>query len=317
MIRYQKFGRVELNVTDLARSRRYYEEVVGLQYVGNGAEGEVLLRCGHDHHSVALHAAESAGLRCAGFELENMAQFAPLLVRLDQAGIEAHEVPAAACSARRHKRAVRIFEPNVGAVIEFYVPEDDSARPFKPTVARIQRLGHVVFNTPQPEAALHFWREVLNFRVSDAVGEMITFLRCWPNPYHHGIGIAKFHQHSLHHVNFMVTEVDDVGRALSRLRKADSAVVFGPGRHPASESLFLYFLDPDGLTMEYSFGMEAFPETNAREARTLPLAPEWLDSWGSVRDPRCFTGAGANASLNSTDSTDGLAIGTANTSEVN
>jgi 2,3-dihydroxy-p-cumate/2,3-dihydroxybenzoate 3,4-dioxygenase len=300
MIRFQKFGRVEINVTDLARSRRYYEEVVGLQYVGTGAEGEVLLRCDHDHHNVALHAAGSAGLRCAGFMLQDMAQFEPLLVRLDEAGIEAHEMSPDACASRKQKRAVRIFEPNVGAVIEFYVPEDDSARPFKPTVARIQRLGHVVFNTPEPEAALRFWRDVLNFKVSDAVGDMITFLRCWPNPYHHGIGIGKFSKHSLHHVNFMVTEVDDVGRALNRLRKAGSDVVFGPGRHPASDSLFLYFLDPDGLTMEYSFGMEAFPETHAREARTLPLAPEWLDAWGSIRDPRCFTGAGANAPLETT-----------------
>ena len=66
MIRYQKLGRIELNVTDLVRSRRYYEEVVGLQYVGIGAEGEVLLRCDQDHHSLTLHEAGSAGLRCAG-----------------------------------------------------------------------------------------------------------------------------------------------------------------------------------------------------------------------------------------------------------
>jgi 2,3-dihydroxy-p-cumate/2,3-dihydroxybenzoate 3,4-dioxygenase len=61
--------------------------------------------------------------------------------------------------------------------------------------------------------------------------------------------------------------------------------------------MFLYFLDPDGLTMEYSFGMEAFSETQPRAPRTLPLAPEWLDEWGSDRDPRCFTGAQTNAPL--------------------
>ncbi|MDM0036859.1 VOC family protein [Variovorax sp. J22P271] len=304
MIRYQKFGRVEIDVTDLARSRRYYEEVVGLQYVDTGADGEVLLRCDQDHHSFVLHAAESAGLRCAGFMLEDMAQFEPLLARLAQAGLEVHESASQACRARAQKRAIRIFEPNVGATIEFYVPADDSARPFKPTVARIQRLGHVVFNTPQPGAALRFWHEVLNFKISDAVGDMITFLRCWPNPFHHGIGIAKFPKHSLHHVNFMVTEIDDVGRALSRLRRAESPVVFGPGRHPASESVFLYFLDPDGLTMEYSFGMEAFPETFAREPRQLPLAPQWLDQWESTRDPRCFTGAGPNACLETSEVSD-------------
>jgi 2,3-dihydroxy-p-cumate/2,3-dihydroxybenzoate 3,4-dioxygenase len=297
MVRYQKFGRVELNVTDLARSRRYYEEVVGLQFVAVGEDGEVLLRCDHDHHNVVLHAAPSAGLRVAGFMLEDEAQFEPLRARLEGAGLEVREVPAARCARNLQQRAVRIFEPLLGAVIEFYVPAADAYRPFRPTVARIQRLGHVVFNTPRAAEAIAFWRDVLNFRLSDSIGEMVTFLRCWPNPFHHGIGIAQSGGYSLHHVNYMVSEIDDIGRALARLRKAKSDVVFGPGRHPASESVFLYYLDPDGLTMEYSFGMESFSEEFPREARQLPLKPEWLDAWGSDRDPRCFTSAGPNAAL--------------------
>ncbi|MDM0044418.1 VOC family protein [Variovorax dokdonensis] len=295
MIRFRKFGRVELNVTDLARARRFYEEVVGLQFVAIGADGELLLRCDHDHHNVVLHEAASAGLRVAGFALEDEAQFAPLRARLEQAGLQVQDVSPSLCARHMQQRAVRVYEPLVGAVIEFYLPLADAARPFLPSVARIQRLGHVVFNTPKPKEAIAFWRDVLNFRVSDAVGEMVTFMRVWPNPWHHGIGIAKSTSHSLHHVNYMVSEIDDIGRALSRLRKAQSPVVFGPGRHPASESVFLYFLDPDRLTMEYSFGMEAFPEEHAREARELPLRPEWLDAWGSERDPRCFTGAGPNS----------------------
>lgn len=295
MIRYRKLGRIELNVTDLARSRRFYEEVVGLQYVDTGPDGEVRLRCDHDHHSLVLHPSTGAGLRCAGFMLEDMAQFDPLLDRLTGAGLSVHEVSPQTCAARGQQRAIRVFEPLVGATLEFYVPSADSARPFEPTVTRIQRLGHVVFNTPNVARAVAFWRDVLNFRESDSVGEFITFMRCWPNPYHHGIGIAKFERECLHHVNYMVTEIDDIGRALSRLKAAGSDVVFGPGRHPASDSVFLYFLDPDGMTMEYSFGMEAFPETFPREPRRIEPSPLSLDYWGSARDPRCFTGAGANA----------------------
>lgn len=295
MIRYQKLGRVELNVTDLARAMDYYENIVGLQYVDTGREGEVRLRCDHEHHSLALRAASEAGLRCAGFMLEDMSQFAPLIERLERAGVPVHETDPATCEARGQLRAIRIFEPLVGATLEFYVSAHDSARPFTPTVARIQRLGHVVFNTPHAAQAVAFWRDVLNFSESDSVGEFITFMRCWPNPWHHGIGIAQFERHCLHHVNYMVTEIDDIGRALSRLKQAGSDVVFGPGRHPASDSVFLYFLDPDGLTMEYSFGMEAFPEAFPREPRRIAPSPTSLDYWASTRDPRCFTGAGSNS----------------------
>jgi 2,3-dihydroxy-p-cumate/2,3-dihydroxybenzoate 3,4-dioxygenase len=295
VIRYRKLGCIELNVTHLERARRFYEDVVGLQYVDAGSDGGIQLRCDHDHHSLVLYEAPEAGLRCAGFMLEDLAQFEPLIERLASAGLDVHETELETCRARAQLRAVRVFEPLVGAMVEFYVPLQDSARPFQPSVARIQRLGHVVFNTPNAARAVEFWRDVLNFKESDAVGEFITFMRCWPNPYHHGIGIAQFERHCLHHVNYMVTEIDDIGRALSRLKAANSDVVFGPGRHPASESIFLYFLDPDGVTMEYSFGMEAFPEAYPRAPRRIEPSPRALDSWGSVLDSRCFTGAGANA----------------------
>ena len=50
--------------------------------------------------------------------------------------------------------------------------------------------------------------------------------------------------------------------------------------------MFLYFLDPDALTFEFSTGMEEFPETEPRQPRRLPLAPESFDYWGGARDPR-------------------------------
>jgi len=153
-------------------------------------------------------------------------------------------------------------------------------------VANIQRIGHAVIRTPQPREVCAFVRDPLNFAESDCVGDVVTFFRCFPNPFHHGFGVGLGPQNGWHHVNFMVTEIDDIGRALNRLKRADVPIVFGPGRHPASGSVFLYFLDPDGMTVEYSFGMEEFPELGARAPRRLPLAPEFLDSWGGFPDPR-------------------------------
>ena len=177
MVRYQKLGRVELNVTQLERARRFYEDVVGLQYVDTGTDGGVRFRCDQDHHSVVLYESREAGLRCAGFMLEDSTQFEPLIERLAGAGLRVQEIDLRTCRVRAQLRAVRIFEPLVGATIEFYVPSHDSARPFLPSVARIQRLGHVVFNTPDAARAVAFWRDVLNFRESDSVGEFITFMR--------------------------------------------------------------------------------------------------------------------------------------------
>ena len=72
-------------------------------------------------------------------------------------------------------------------------------------------------------------------------------------------------------------------RGVQSLHRAVTKV-FGPGRHPPSDSVFFYFLDPDGITVEYSFGMEEFAEHGARPPRYLEPAPESLDVWGAVPD---------------------------------
>jgi 2,3-dihydroxy-p-cumate/2,3-dihydroxybenzoate 3,4-dioxygenase len=81
----------------------------------------------------------------------------------------------------------------------------------------------------------------------------------------------------------MVSEIDDIGRAWHRLARTGVRVVFGPGRHPISGRVFLEFLDPDGLTLEYGFGMETFPVRGARDPRAWPAVPASVDLWDSPR----------------------------------
>jgi 2,3-dihydroxy-p-cumate/2,3-dihydroxybenzoate 3,4-dioxygenase len=290
MIRYKKLGYVELMVTDLERSAAFYRDIVGLEPAGSGPEGEARFRCSEDPYAVALHRSDRPGFKRGGWMLEDEGQFQALHERLDDNAVPYEELAAAECRARGLARATRMVEPNTGATLEFYLlPAGVDPRPFTPSLAKIQRLGHVVWTTPRHREAIGFFREVLNFAESDSIGDFITFFRAFPNPYHHGIGIAGGPERKLNHVNFMVTEIDDVGRGLARLKAKDVPVVFGPGRHPASGSVFLYFLDPDGMTLEYSFGMEEFPELAPRPPRHLEATPPNIDSWGSYRDPRMST----------------------------
>ena len=118
-------------------------------------------------------------------------------------------------------------------------------------------------------------------------------MRCHPSPYHHGVALIKAAAPQLHHVNFMVSEVDDIGRAIARFAKNGVRVVYGPGRHPPSGSVFLYFLEPDGLTLEYSFGMEEFPELEARRPRLFEPIRDSYDYWASFRDLERYAAVGA------------------------
>ena len=288
MIRYERLGRVDLNVIDLDRSGRFYEEIVGLQRVGGvRVDGSLTFRCGTDHCEVVLHQSPVPGFRSMALALEGEHAFDALQQRLAQSGVACHKIPDDECDRRRWLGGWRIAEPNTGATFEFYVPDAaQDAPPFVPSVAKIQRIGHVVLTTPRYAETIAFLKGVLGFAASDDIEGVISFMRPPPNPYHHGVGVARGTRHGLHHVNFMVAEIDDVGVALNRFKRHQVPIVFGPGRHIASNSVFLYFLDPDGLTLEYSFGMEEFSETEPRPPRTLPPAPQSIDSWGGRPDPK-------------------------------
>lgn len=284
---YEKLGYVALNVSDPERSASFYEAQVGLSRVRQGSGGEVYLRCSQDHHNLVLFPAASAGLKRLAFEMHRDADLEALASRVADQGIAVQEVDPAECAELRLGRTLRLSEPHTGVTLEFYSTiHQFGGRPYVPTVAKIQRLGHVVLKSPRWDASAAFYRDVLGFEVSDSIEGRACFLRCPPNPLHHSLAIAQGNEAGLHHINFMVSEIDDVGRALNRFRKQGVDIVFGPGRHPPSESIFLYFLDPDGLTAEYSFGMEEFPVVDARKPRVLPPTQDSVDYWGGERDPR-------------------------------
>ncbi|HYG27429.1 MAG TPA: VOC family protein [Caulobacteraceae bacterium] len=284
-IRFRRLGYVALNVTDLERSRTFYTDIVGLT-AGPSPEGAVLLRCSDRRVDVMLNQAKVPGLKRIGWQMESDKALAAARAHFTTIGLSPMAVDAAEAAVLGIGEAFRISEPTTGATFEFYADMATAAAPFAPTHTKISRLGHVVLNSTDREATERFLREEMNFQVSDRVEGMVSFMRCFPNPLHHSLGVGGAPVAGLNHVNFMVTDLDDVGRANNRMKVNSVPIVYGPGRHPPSDSVFLYFLDPDGMTVEYSFGMEEFEEAGAREPRMLPPSLESVDYWGGVPDPR-------------------------------
>ena len=266
-LRYRRLGYVALNVCDVGRSLDFYEKRLGLQCAGEALNGEHLLRCSRRHHDVILHQAGEAGLRRIAWEMEDAVNVMRARHIYQSLDIPIVDVGVEECTRLGVHDAFRVSEPHTGATFEYFHAFEAAPDPYTPTVAKIERLGHVVLSVQDHPAAEKFFLEALNFRASDRIDGAVTFMRCFPNRLHHSLGLSNGGANRLHHVNFMVTDVDDIGKALWRMKNNDVPIVFGPGRHPPSESMFLYFLDPDGLTLEYSFGMEEFPEVDARAPR--------------------------------------------------
>lgn len=283
--RYDKLGYAALNVTDLDRSVHFYQNLMGLDLVAI-EDGVAFLRCSRDHHNLVLYRAATPGLRRAAYQVASPADLDLAYAHLQSHGLEPHWVDEEACRRLNQGPTFRVREPGSMLQLEYYARMTQLALPFEPRLTKIARIGHVVVASKNYKDAVPRLTSAFNFAVSDFVVDKFSWMRCAPNPLHHSLAMGYGETNYLHHVNFMVTDIDDVGKALHRLRKAGVEVVFGPGRHLPSTSIFLYFLDPDGMTMEFSFGMEEIAETNGRQARMLEMHPNTMDIWGSVPSER-------------------------------
>jgi 2,3-dihydroxy-p-cumate/2,3-dihydroxybenzoate 3,4-dioxygenase len=286
MIRYKKLGYVELSVTDLDKSVDFYENVVGMQFVERENE-TAYLRSSHDHHNLILTQGEEAGLIRVAYELEKAEQFQGVFDYLTEIGVNPVELSKEETQGLAQGRTLRFNDPILGVTYELYVEMMQMGTPFQPKTARITRFLHVVYETNKFDELVEFFTEKLNFKISDIMGRETgwAWMRAFPSPYHHDLAFTKGKDNKLNHLAFQAERVDDVGIQVNRLNDANVPILFGPGKHHPSGSIFLYFADPDGLTIEYSQGMEEFPEENPRQPRRLEPTMYTLDEWGGNPNP--------------------------------
>lgn len=285
--RHQRLGYIALNVSDVARSAAFAEEIFGVNPAGAGADGERYFRVSSNKFDLALYPSKTPGFKRVSWELENEENVDRAFAYFADIGLKpawlSDETKAPLGLSRGN--AFRLREPHSGACFEYYALIQQTSKPFDAKVCKIARLGHFALNVPDLKAATRFYLDKMNFNASDYVGDLaVSLLRAAPNPLHHtmGLGQSRTGKAHLNHINFMVTDIDDIGRALYRFQKHNVPIQFGPGRHPTSNSIFIYAKDPDGMTWEYSFGMELFPEENPRKPRHMSTDLDEFDLWGAV-----------------------------------
>jgi len=143
--------------------------------------------------------------------------------------------------------------------------------------------------------------------VSDWIGEA-PLLRI--DPVHHRVALFPSKRSGVQHINHQVESIDDIMRSYYFLREKNVRIRFGPGRHPTSGAMFLYFEGPDGMIYEYSSGVRMITDEDyiprsfqpptrrsalgvrCRTSRNLkPGNRQCLNRPQSVQQRRAFCGA--------------------------
>lgn len=272
---------VRLGTRDLVGADRFARQVVGLEAVRDEV-GALFYRSDQRDHTLVYFDGDPRD-HTVGFELRDGDALDAAAGELADAGFNPRAGSADECEQRR-VRALIAFDDPTGNRIELVVrPHASGPRHFPSRDAGITGFSHVGLCSTDPARDERFWTGLLGARVSDRIGDA-ALLRI--DPVHHRVALFPTTRAGVQHVNHQVASIDDVMRAWYLLQRQGVRIVFGPGRHPTSGAVFLYFEGPDGMVFEYSTGVRHIaPEDEAsHRPRQFPRANESFCQWGSVPD---------------------------------
>jgi len=126
--------------------------------------------------------------------------------------------------------------------------------------ANPKTIEHVVFQVPNPDASWSWYRDNLDFRLSDVQQGFGIFARAPGTNNHHNIYWLKADlpfpgldgKTRFNHVNYGVEDLDEAMVGANHMeRKGWQKSVWGLGRHRIASSVFLYLPCPAGGDAEY------------------------------------------------------------------
>jgi 2,3-dihydroxy-p-cumate/2,3-dihydroxybenzoate 3,4-dioxygenase len=268
---------VRSGVADLDTATRFATEIVGLELAAPTEAGVSHLRADHRHHCLALVEGPSGVISC-GFTVADAGALEAAETELERSGLAVRRGSAAEARSRRVREFIAFDDP-FGNRVELVSQQESVARPVAfSRAAGITEFGHLCLDAPDVHEAYRFWSTRFNARVSDWIGDAACLMRI--DPVHHKLAVFRGDGPGLCHMNFQVASIDDVFRNWHFLTEHGVQIEMGPGRHPQSSAIFLYFLGPEQFTYEYSFGVRRIEDDATWLPRTFdPSEPGSIDMW--------------------------------------
>ena len=249
-----RLSHVEYNVRDLAASRAFYVDTLGLQ-VTHETEDAIYLRAMEErgHHCIHLIKSNAASVGVLGFKVWEDAD----LDRLSDFFME-RGLPVEWIEEPFFGRILRSRDP-WGIPLEFYAKMERLApihqkyalyRGVKPL-----RIDHFNMFSSDVDASVNFYND-MGFRVTEYTEDSETG-RLWAAWMHrkggvHDIAFTNGIGPRLHHSAFWVPTPLNIIDLLDLMSTTGyvANIERGPGRHGISNAFFLYVRDPDGHRIE-------------------------------------------------------------------
>jgi 3,4-dihydroxy-9,10-secoandrosta-1,3,5(10)-triene-9,17-dione 4,5-dioxygenase len=291
----RSLGYVRVDSTDLDQWRHFGGKVLGLAEGRGPDPANLYFRMDELSARIVVTPADQNRLACMGWEVADHRALAAAVDHLKHHGVEVETGTADELAERRVEGMVRFTDP-FDNVFELYHGATYEMRPVVTPYAQTfvtgeQGMGHIVIPVTDDVEALRFYADVLNFRLRDSMrmpGEFVgkeagstvwlRFLGC--NPRHHSLAFLPMPNPSkCVHIMLEVAKLDDVGRALERVRKHKAPLSATLGRHMNDQMVSFYVKSPGGFDVEY--GCEGLQVDDATwVARESTAVSYWGHNFG-------------------------------------
>lgn len=269
MIDIRGLGYMVVEATDPADWRSYGEQVLGMM-VQDAPDGGLYLKMDERAFRFAVVHGDQNRYFASGWEVADAPAFAAALETLARHGTHTEVAGAAERDMRRVQEMFWFVDPSGNRHEVYWGPKSDFRRFASPIgvpgfITDGLGLGHVVLPAPNFDQTYAFLSEVLGFRLSDIFRVRFTpdpnepekrihFLHC-NNSRHHSLAIFEMPMPSgCVHAMVEVPSMDEVGRALDRVRKHNVKMSATLGRHCNDRMTSFYMKTPGGFDLEYGHG---------------------------------------------------------------
>ena len=295
MIDIKSMGYVRVASTDLSAWELFAEKVLGLVRTTGPTEGQLYYRIDEVSARVVIFPSDVDLLACVGWEVADHSALDAARDHLKNANVEFEEGTPEELAERRVQELIRFSDPFDNVFELFHGITYERKEAITPYGQRFvtgdQGMGHVVIPVTDDVEALRFYTEVLGFRLRDSMsmpGEFVgkpagskVWLRFLGiNPRHHSLAFLPMPNPSkCVHIMFEVERLDDVGRALERVRRNKAPLSATLGRHMNDQMVSFYVRSPGGFDIE--FGTEGLTVDDARwVARESTAVSYWGHEFG-------------------------------------
>ncbi len=294
----RSLGYLRLETAKFDEWRRYALDILGLIEAENSTHDALYLRLDERPFRIAVLRGEQDRLLAVGWEVRDARALATVAAELAAAGIATKDADQSELAERRVEGLLHLDDPNGNHLEVYYGQALDHSPVVTPYGQRFVTgdlgLGHVVLPSPDIDAALDFYSEVLGFRLRDSMRlpdrlvpggregrelHWMRFLGC--NPRHHSLGLFPG-QLPTGIVHFMLEldRLDDVGRGLDRMNEAGVRIASTLGRHTNDLMVSFYADCPSGFQVEY--GTEGRLVDDATwTAKEITADSFWGHKWGA------------------------------------